>query len=324
MSDVRGNDKDKVFYLRGMMNSDSRIISVGGGKGGVGKSFFSSGLAIFIANLGYDTLLIDLDLGAANLHTCIGEDSPPHSIHDFLTGKVANFESLAVQTGHQNLRFISGSNDSYDMANITEDQKTLLMSSIFHTKADFIILDLSAGTHSTTLDLFLMATHQLITVTPDPSSVENAYRFIKSAFFRKMKRFEFQLNLGGLISQLMANKSQNGIRSPADLLFYVSRQDPENGERLRNLMESMKIQIVLNQVRTMSDVTLGPSIESVCRKYFGIKAQFLGHIDYDNAVWQSLRKKKHLLLEYPHSRIYAQMLGIARNIVGPRKQKAVV
>lgn len=322
MSEVK--DDDKVYFLRGMVNSSADIVSVGGGKGGVGKSFFSSGLAIFLANLGYDTLLIDLDLGAANLHTCIGEDPPPFAISDYLNGTVGDFESLAIPTRHPNLRLISGSNDAFDMANIAEDQKSLLMSSIFRAKADFIILDLSAGTHGTTLDLFLMANHQLVTVTPDPSSIENAYRFIKSAFFRKIKRYEFQLNLGNLISQLMANKSENGIRSPADLLHYVSKQDPENGARLKNLMESMVIQIVLNQVRTMSDINLGPSIESVCKKYFGINAQFLGHIDYDNAVWQSLRKKKHLLLEYPHSRIYAQLLGIARNVAAPRKHKAVV
>lgn len=319
-----GKLDDKIYFLRGMVHSEAKIISVGGGKGGVGKSFFSSGMAIFLANLGFDTLLVDLDLGAANLHTCIGEEASSLSISDFLSGRVSDFESLAIKTRHPNLRLISGSSDAFDMANISEDQKSQLMSSIFRAKADFIILDLSAGTHSTTLDLFLMATHQLVTVTPDPSSVENAYRFIKSAFFRKIKRYEFQLGLSSLINQVMANKAQNGIRSPVDLLYYVSKQDPENGDRLKALMESMTIKIVLNQVRTMSDVSLGPSIESVCRKYFGISAEYLGHIDYDNAVWQSLRKKKHLLLEYPHSRIYAQLLGIARSIAGSRKHKAVV
>lgn len=191
-------------------------------------------------------------------------------------------------------------------------------------KADFIILDLSAGTHSTTLDFFLMAPEQILAVTPDPSSIENAYRFIKSAFFRKIKRYEFQLNLGNLIGDLMANKSEHGIRSPADLLYFVSKKDPENGERLAKLMSTLNIHIVLNQVRTMSEVALGPSIESVCRKYFGINAHFLGHLEYDNAVWQSLRKKRHLLLEYPHSRVYAQLLGIARTIAGPKAKKAVL
>lgn len=317
-------DKEKVYYLRGTMSPESRIIAVGGGKGGVGKSFFSSGLGLFLAHMGYNTILVDLDLGAANLHTCIGEEPGKHSINDFLSGQVPNLESIAIQTRHENLRLISGSNDALDMANISEAKKSLLMSSLFHMKADFIILDLSAGTHSTTLDFFLMAPYQILTVTPDPSSIENAYRFIKSAFFRKIKRYEFQLNLGDLIGDLMANKAQHGIRSPADLLYFVSKKDPQNGERLASLMSSMHVQIVLNQVRTLSEVALGPSIESVCHKYFGIEAHFLGHMEYDNAVWQSLRKKRHLLLEYPHSRIYAQLLGIARTIAGPKDRKAVL
>lgn len=315
---------EKIYYMRGTMSPEARIIAVGGGKGGVGKSFFSSGLGIFLANLGYNTLLVDLDLGAANLHTCLGEEPGENSISDFLSGRVSSLAELARPTRYRNLRLIGGSNDPLDMANINDLHKSQIMSSLFHLKADFIILDLSAGTHSTTLDFFLMASHQLLTVTPDPSSIENAYRFIKSAFFRKIKRYEFQLNLTNLIGDLMANKSQHGIRSPADLLYFVSKKDSKNGELLAHLMSTMNIQIVLNQVRTTSEIALGPSIESVCRKYFGINAKFLGHLDYDNAVWQSLRKKRHLLLEYPHSRVYAQLMGIARTLAGPRKEKKAI
>ena len=77
-------------------------------------------------------------------------------------------------------------------------------------------------------------------------------------------------------------------------------------------------------MRTNKDVELGFAIQSVCQKYFGLNAHYLGHLDHDNAVWQSLRKKRPLLLEYPNSRLYTQILGITRDLVNPNSRKLVV
>ena len=63
------------------------IWAVGGGKGGAGKSVVSTILAFWLARMGKRTVLIDADLGGANIHTLMGIKSPPRSINDFITRK---------------------------------------------------------------------------------------------------------------------------------------------------------------------------------------------------------------------------------------------
>lgn len=70
--------------IRGRAQANSTIIAVGGGKGGVGKSFVSTNIAIFLANMGFSTTLMDLDLGAPNVHTSLGEPLPAKKLSRFL------------------------------------------------------------------------------------------------------------------------------------------------------------------------------------------------------------------------------------------------
>ena len=321
MSEVFDLEKFKV--LRGSQKANAQIWAVGGGKGGVGKSFTSSSLGVFLSNMGYKTYIIDLDLGSANLHTTLGAGIPQIGLQNYITEQVKDFKDIAVKTPFTNLKLISGNNDALDMANISSAQKSKIMSGIYNLDADYIILDLSAGTHETTLDFFLMAHKHLLVTTPEPSSIENAYRFMKAAFFRYLKRYEYQFNLGDTINELMTNKVELGIKSPADLLKLIKVKDPENGRRLYDQVNSLCFKIVLNQTRTFKDVELGESIKLVSGKYFNLNTEFLAHVDHDNAVWQSLRKRTHLIVEYPHSRLYSQLMNLTRGLVREELKQVV-
>jgi flagellar biosynthesis protein FlhG len=310
--------------IRGGAQPGSIIVAVGGGKGGVGKSFLSSNLGIFLANMGFNTVIIDCDLGAPNLHTCLGEPPPKLNFHDYLCGKVDSIIETAVATQFPKLRLISGSNDHQELANISVQDQSRLMSAIYNIDADFTILDLSAGTHTSTLDFFLMAEQHIVTLTPDPTSIENAYRFMRATFFRKIKRFERQLQLDSVVAGLMQNAQENEIRVPSDLFAQVIRAEPQKGQELRNIMRRLSFDIVINQTRSSKDVQVGQSIAAVSKKYFGVNTTMLGYLEYDNAVWHALRKRRPLILEFPHSALYSQILGIARDLSSPHLKKAVI
>jgi len=310
--------------LRGSTEAGSIIVAVGGGKGGVGKSFISSNLGIFLANMGFNTVIVDLDLGAPNLHTCLGEPPPKINFHDYISGKYRQLSDVAIATQFPKLRIITGANDHNELANISLQEQSKLMSAIFHMQADFTILDLSAGTHTSTLDFFLMAHRHLVTLSPDPTSIENAYRFMKAAFYRRIKRYERQLQLDEIISGLMKNPTENNIRIPADLLNAITQADPAKGLQMQKTMNQLSFELVLNQTRGSKDVQIGKSIETISRKYFGLSTHLLGHVDSDNSVWHALRKKRPLILESPHSVLYSQLLGIARDLASPHLKKAVI
>ena len=300
------------------------IWAVGGGKGGIGKSFISSSLAICLTRMGKQVTLVDLDLGSANLHTCLGMKIPSQTLSDFISGRAQTIAQVSAPTEIPGLHFISGFNDALNVADLDNSNKLRLIQALRTIRTPYVILDLGAGTSENTLDFFLAADQKIIAVTPEPTSIENAYRFMKSSFYRRMKLAESELGIQSLIETAMDSKNQLGIKSPADLLRYISQSNPEAGQRLDHEIHDFNLQILLNQVRTRPDIELGHSMKSVCKKYFGIESDYLGYIDHDNAVWQSLRKRRPLVIEYPYSSIVGQFLGITKNLLNPTALRAVI
>lgn len=300
------------------------IWAVGGGKGGIGKSFISSSIAICLTRMGKSVTLVDLDLGSANLHTCLGAKIPPQTLSDFISGRVRDLNQITVSTEIPGLSFISGSNDSLDIADTSRGSADRLMSALRHLPSSYTILDLGAGTAQNTLDFFNLSDQKIVAFTPEPTSIENAYRFMKSSFYRKLRTAEHELGIQHLIDAAMDARNQNGIRSPADLIRYLNASDPAIGAKLATVIGSYQVQLLLNQVRTRQDIELGNSVQSVCRKYFGIQANYLGYVDHDNAVWQSLRKRRPLIVEFPYSSIVGQFLGITKNLLNPHSLRAVI
>jgi len=305
-------------------DNNSQIWAIGGGKGGIGKSFISSSLALSLARLGRPVTLVDLDLGGANLHTCLGVKPPALTLSDYISGRVESLEQVTVDTGYSNLSFISGSNDALNIADLESVDRQKLIRALRQLQTPNVILDLGAGTSENTLDFFLAADQKIVTFVPEPTSIENAYRFIKSAFYRRMRLAETALGIEDVIAQAMDSKNQFGIRSPADLFRYLRSHNPEAGARLQESISDFRLHLVLNQVRTRGDIELGNSIQSVCRKYFGVESEFLGYIDHDNAVWQSLRKRRPLIVEHPYSSIVGQILKMTKTLLNPQPARAAV
>src|SRR2546430_16269842 len=88
-----------------------KIIAIGGGKGGVGKSLLAANLGIYLAQLGKRVILIDADLGGANLHTFVGVERPKVTLGDFFDKRVARIEDCVVDTAVKGLGLVSGEGD---------------------------------------------------------------------------------------------------------------------------------------------------------------------------------------------------------------------
>ncbi|MES2855207.1 MAG: P-loop NTPase [Bdellovibrionota bacterium] len=300
------------------------IWAVGGGKGGIGKSFISSNLAFCLSRLGKQVTLVDLDLGGANLHTCLGLKTPTLSLSDFISGRVSDIRDLATQTEIPNLSFIGGFNDALNIADLPKEERERLNAALRTLTTPYVITDLGAGTSETTLDFFLGADQKIVAVTPEPTSIENAYRFMKSSFYLHLRRSESELGIHALIEAAMDPKNQHGIRSPSDLLKVVDKLDAAAGAKLRQRVEQFHLHLLLNQVRTREDIDLGESMRTVASRYFATEAQFLGFIDHDNAVWQALRKRRPLMVEFPYSSVVGQFLKISKLLLNPQPFRAVI
>jgi len=163
-----------------------QIWAVGGGKGGIGKSLLASNLAISLSRQGHTVTAIDLDLGGANLHTTLGVDLPKKSLSDFISKRVTSLSDCVVPTGLPHLNMISGAQDSVNVTQITAEEQQRFLSEVRGLNSDYLIFDLGAGTSGYTMDFFLAADVGMIALLPEPTSIENSYRFIKTAYYRKL------------------------------------------------------------------------------------------------------------------------------------------
>lgn len=124
---------------------DPIIVSVGGGKGGVGKSMVTANLGAVLSQKGFRVGFIDADLGGANLHSFVGVKRPLSGLQDFLAGRSKSLEEVACKTAIPNTWLISGASDIMDLADPKFSQKQRIISHLKNMKADFIFIDLAAG-----------------------------------------------------------------------------------------------------------------------------------------------------------------------------------
>jgi len=292
----------------------ARIISVGGGKGGVGKSFIVANLATSLARAGHRVIAVDSDLEGANLHTCLGAPAPVASLADFVAQRVDDLDKLVFDTPIPGLQLIAGTDANLSEAQPTHLRRVRLMRSLRRLRADFVLIDLGAGVHSAVLDYFLVADEGLVVLSPEPTSVENAYTFLRAAFYRRMRLAMVGHGVRKLVTTAMDQRNERGLRTPLDLLREIEAIDSNDGARFVQTMRAFRPRVVINNVRTAEDIKLGFAVCSVCRKYFGLEAEYLGYVNQDEDVRLSVTNRKPLVEFRPQSDASIYLERIARKL----------
>lgn len=290
------------------------IWAIAGGKGGVGKSFLSSNLSIDLAQRGNSVVLIDADFGGPNLHTFMGTTSSIISVSDFIKSDQLRLDDILLPTGIPNLKMASGAQDVIGMANLNITQQNKFIKAIKSLNADYVVIDLGAGTNSYTLDLFLMADTGILVTAPEPTSVENTYRFVKSSFYRKLKSVVRNPGVKSFLERITENKGEDNPRTPADLVTDISNINTQAGETLKYELARFAPKLILNQVRTPTDVRIGFSMTQACKKFFGVNLGYVGFVEHDNIVIQSIRQRRPVLLNSPESVASNSISKIGQNI----------
>jgi len=291
------------------------IWAIGGGKGGVGKSFVAGNLGILLAQNGYKVILADLDLGGANLHTWLGVNSPSKSLSDFIGRETPNISKLLIPTEIPGLRLISGAKDGVEIANLKYTQKRRFLSALRNMDADYIVLDLGAGTSYNTVDFFLLADSQLMVVIPEPTSIENAYRFIKNSFFRQIFHSSKNFGLKSVVTPILQKENPFNVTTPKDLIDYLNKLGGSTTVFIEEQLQIFRPKIILNQVRTKRDRRVGVAMKAACSKYFNLNITFLGYISEDESVWKSVLDREPLAVAFPEGVPMEQLKTICADIL---------
>ena len=286
-----------------------RIVAVGGGKGGIGKSLVSANLGIALARSGHRVTLVDVDLGGANLHTCLGISQPQGTLSDVVT-RGTRLDVLAAPTGIENLSLVSGALDALDAANPRAQARARLVEQLQTVDTDYLVLDLGAGTSLHTIDFFLLADHGLLVLLPEPTSVENAYRFLKAALFRRLQQTAQALGVAHVAEAALGSQG-SAMRTPAEVVRTVAASHPDAAAQLERSLREFRVKLVVNQVRSAADQSVGRAVVAAWKKFFGLDMDYLGAIAYDDAAWQTVRKRRPLLVEASGSTAASNLVTVA-------------
>lgn len=298
----------------------AKMWSIGGGKGGTGKSFVTLGLGSRLANMNKKVVIIDADLGGANLHTLLGIRYPDHTLNDFLNKRVDTLNELCIETPINNLKLISGGDDILYLANPKYSQKTRILRNLKQLEADYILLDLGAGSSFNVLDFFNYTRGKIIVVSPYPTSVQNAYGFIKSALFRRLSQvFSKNDAILHLIKQSIDPGGEERINSVVELLAAIDRIDEESASIMSRELDNFKIKLIVNMAKSRGDMKFGDIIKIVSDKYLGIHIDVLKPIPFDMMVEKSIVLTNPLLYNKTGNEVAMSIYEVTSDILKTSK-----
>jgi flagellar biosynthesis protein FlhG len=260
------------------------IISVASGKGGVGKSMVVSNLGLLLARKGHRVILVDMDIGGANLHILFGAFHPPSTLTDFFSNRSTNLEDLAHPLASPlSLRLIPGTGETLITANLQHAKKKRLIRHLQKLDADIILVDVGAGSSYHTLDFFLLADYFLAVATPDPTSVLDLYRFIKLAAIRKVLTAFLARDP---IAEVLLSKD---FHSVTEVLEAVGRTSESGVALAQQALHGFQPALILNRMTPKSRInTL--HLQQLLKQYVGTDLSVLGNIPEDPHVQQSILK----------------------------------
>lgn len=291
--------------------SGPAFVAVGGGKGGVGKSFVASSLAVCLArqgaSLGRKVVAVDLDLGGSNLNLFLGEPYPERELSDFLDGRVDTLNAVSQPTRLDNLRYVAGSFDLVTAVDPLRDRKLDLVSALVGLDADHVILDLPAGSNAATLDFYFLGDAKIVVTNPEATAFHNAYGFMKNYVLRRFLT-EFR-DRPGLLEFVLAYYREDersrdpGARTITALVETLREEFPAAREEVAAILEYDVPLILLNKVRKRGEREYLDRFRDVLESNLGMRCPGLGWIPEHRKVARAVRDAEPFVLAHPRHRI---------------------
>ncbi len=161
-----------------MVMNSVQVIAVTGGKGGVGKTSVSVNLAVSLANLGKKVVLLDADLGLANIDIMLGLKAK-YTLHDVLEGR-CDLTDILID-GPKGVKIVPAASGTQEMVSLSPMEHAGLISAFsqLNSEIDVLIVDTAAGISDTVLSFVNAAQETLMVVCDEPTSITDAYALIK-------------------------------------------------------------------------------------------------------------------------------------------------
>lgn len=304
----------------------SKLCAVASGKGGVGKTVFTSSLGVALASMGSDVILVDADLGGPDLHTCMGILEPRLSFFDFYTLQCDSLTDILLETPVENLRLMSGSCGTLGLANQKYFQKRRFIRELKKLTADYIIMDLGAGSSYNVIDFFLLADEKFLIVSPEPTAVHEAFGFIKICVMRMLnKGLKEHPQAIELLNSEKINRPGKTQYTISDIVYQIEEVDPAAASKIRSLIESFRPKLILNMIRDRDEIKEGMAIQAAAMELLSLEVDYLGYISYDPKVSMAIKSLKPFILYDPKSLAAQDLSALIRvKFLGKKGVKEII
>jgi len=275
-------------------STQTRRISVGGGKGGVGKSIVATNLAVTMARQGHSVTLVDADLGAANLHTLLGVERAAPTLRHYLAGEIDAMAAAAHPTGIPNLHLVAGIGAVPGAPDLSAAQRTRLLEGIATLDDEVVILDVGAGTSGIVVDLFSQGELRLVVLAPQLTSIQNAYAFLKAAIHRSLTRWAETPAQRALVAEVAAAPEAARL---GDWIKTAWRTDPEFMERSLRGLDHFGVRLVGNQLFDEDEAGMLQAFARMVREQLRLEAPLIGALCASRLVHDSINLRRPFVLD---------------------------
>jgi flagellar biosynthesis protein FlhG len=173
----RGAERASSGPEAAVQRSSTRIIAISSGKGGVGKTNIAINLALAYAQTGKKVIVMDADLGLANVNVVLGV-IPRYNLYHLIR-KQKTLSEILVDTSY-GIQIIAGASGFSKIANLNEDERRDFIAELAAlSNADVLIIDCAAGVSNNVISFIAAADDALIVTTPEPTAITDAYGIIK-------------------------------------------------------------------------------------------------------------------------------------------------
>jgi flagellar biosynthesis protein FlhG len=282
------------------------FIAVGGGKGGVGKSFVTASLALSLARDGARTgarvAAVDLDLGGSNLNLFLGEPHPERELADFVDGRVETLGEVLQPTRLPNLRYVAGSFDMVTALDPLRERKLDLIRALVGLDADFVLLDLQAGATPVTLDFYFLGDVKLLVTNPEATAFHNAYGFLKNYVLRRiLTELRDRREALHFVLEYYRGTTEGPVpdRTITALVAELRERFPEVEPEVEGILEYDAPLLVLNRVRDRDERQYLDRFRAVVEQNLALRCPELGTIPEDKRVGRATRDGRPFVLAHP-------------------------
>jgi flagellar biosynthesis protein FlhG len=237
-------------------DSQTRVVAISSGKGGVGKTSIAVNLGLSLARLGSKVCLFDADTGLANVNILLGL-TPEYTLEHVLFG-AKDIEDVMLD-GPYGMKVVPGANGISECVSLHPRQQQRLTRELARVESDFdfLIIDTAAGISETTLDFVSAAQHSLIVITGEPTSLTDAFSLVKL-----LKRKSDSIHYNVVVNMCSSTSQAKEIyhRFSAAVEKYIGVETHYMGYILRD--ESLRAAVTLQ-----SPVALFPETDPSARSF---------------------------------------------------------